>query len=144
MKKTIFLLLVPFVWLLSGCDALKGLPTNTTGGLFSLNGSWQLAASSDNRVLEGSVVRVFPGVADATLHTMVSNSFCMRQGDVFWRGLKTNADGSFAMEQLIQACNTATFQPATITVLNNNEIRVATRTASGAEWLQTWRRVTGN
>ena len=36
--------------LLVGCDVIKGLPTNTTGGLFSLNGSWKMESSSENKM----------------------------------------------------------------------------------------------
>jgi hypothetical protein len=124
------------------CDTLKKIPTNTSGGLFSLNGSWQLASTSDNGALEGSVVTVIPGLSDATVRTLNNNNYCLRERDIVWRGLKTTQGGQFNVEVLVNACNnTSLYKAGTITVLTNDEIRITSRTALGAELLQTWKRI---
>ena len=142
MKRNIlaFSLLIAFSF--AGCDTLKNLPTNTSGGIFSLNGNWQLSSSSDN-LMEGTVVTVFPAVSDATIRTLANNSSCFRERDVLWRGVKSSSGGGFTLETLINACNNATvYHPATITIISNDEIRLTGQNAAGTEINQTWRRVT--
>src|SRR5438128_7294569 len=50
----LIILLVTFM--ICSCDTIKNLPTNTTGGLFSLNGNWRLASTTDNNALVGTTI----------------------------------------------------------------------------------------
>ena len=125
----------------SSCETVKNLPTNTSGGLFSLNGNWQLASSSDNKALEGTIIRVIPGISDATIKTLGNNTYCLRELDVVWKGLK-NASGVFSFDNLVNACNgTSVYKPASMTVVNNDEVKVSSKTAAGVELTQVWKRV---
>ena len=47
-------MLAAAVTLFSACDTIKNLPTNTSGGLFSLNGNWKLASTTDNNAQVGT------------------------------------------------------------------------------------------
>ena len=142
MKRNIpaFLLMMAISFV--GCDTITNLPTNTSGGIFSLNGNWQINSSSDN-LLEGTVVTVFPAVSDATIRTLANNPGCFRERDVLWRGVKSSSGGGFTLETLVNACNNASvYRPAVITIISNDEIRLTGQNAAGAEINQTWRRVT--
>jgi hypothetical protein len=142
MKRYILFFSIAIVTIFTQCDTLKNLPTNTSGGVFSLNGSWQLATSNDNRAMEGTIVSVVPGVADATVRTLANNIYCARDRDVLWRNLKNLQGGSFSLDNLVSACTgNPVYQQGTLTVLTNDEIRITSRTNSGAELIQTWRRV---
>jgi hypothetical protein len=142
MKRYVFFLLAAIVTIFTQCDTLKTLPTNTSGGLFSLNGSWQLSTSTDNQALAGTVVQVFPGVADATIKTLGNNNYCLRERDVLWRNLKAGQGGVFSLEAMVNACNGNTvYRPATLTAVNNDEIRITTQTVNNTELVQTWQRV---
>jgi hypothetical protein len=141
--KPVFLVLgLAIVTIFIQCETLKGLPTNTSGGLFSLNGSWQLTSTNDNRAMEGTVVTVVPGFADASVKTISNNTYCVRERDVVWKGLKSLQGGAFSTENLVNACSgSVLYQAANITVLSNDEIRLTGHNASGAELIQTWKRV---
>lgn len=128
--------------LFTQCDSLKKIPTNTSGGIFSLNGVWQLATTNDNNALAGTAVQVFPGITDATVRTLSNNTLCVRERDVLWRNIKAGESGTFSLETLVNACSgTPVYQAATLTALNNDEVRITGRTSAGTELLQTWRRV---
>jgi hypothetical protein len=130
------------VTIFAQCDTLKGLPTNTSGGLFSLNGNWQLTSSGDNRALEGTVVTVVPGIADATVKSISNNTYCIRERDVLWKGIKSLQGGTFSTDNLVNACrDSVLYKPATITVLTSDEIRLTGHTATSTELIQTWKRV---
>ncbi len=142
MKRYILFFSIAIVTIFTQCDTLKNLPTNTSGGVFSLNGSWQLASSNDNRAMEGTIVSVVPGVADATVRTLANNTYCVRERDVLWRDLKNLQGGSFSLNNLVSACTgSPIYEQATITVLTNDEIKITSRTNTGIELVQTWRRV---
>ena len=141
MKRYVLVFCAAIVTIFTQCDALKNLPTNTSGGLFSLNGSWQLSASSDNGALAGTVVQVVPGVADGIARTLNNNNYCLRERDVLWRNLKPLQAGTFSLEILVNACNGNTvYHPATLTALTSDEIRITGRTAANTELVQTWQR----
>lgn len=142
MKVFMSALLITLSMLFTQCDTIKNIPTNTSGTVFSLNGNWQLSKTNDNKALEGTVVRVVPGFSSATIKTISNNSYCLRELDVVWKGIANKEGGSFTIDNLVDACNSsAVYRPGTITVINTDEIRIASRTASGAELLQTWKRV---
>lgn len=142
MKRSLLVLGLTIVTIFTQCDTLKSLPTNTSGGLFSLNGNWQLTSSNDNRALEGTIVTVLPGIAEATVKTVSNNTYCVRERDVLWKGIKSLQGGPFNTDILVNACQgSVLYKPATITVLTNDEIRLAGHTASSIELIQTWKRV---
>jgi hypothetical protein len=144
MKRSLLVLGLAIVTIFTQCDTLKNLPTNTSGGLFSLNGNWQLTTSNDNRALEGTVITVVPGFADATIKTISNNTYCARERDVLWKGIKSLQGGTFSTENLANACQGAPlYKPATITVLTTDEIRLTGHTAASTELIQTWKRVSG-
>lgn len=136
------LLGVAIVTIFTQCDTLKSIPTNTSGGLFSLNGNWQLITTSDNKAMEGTVVQVVPGFANGTARTLNNNTYCLREKDVAWRTIKSVGSGTFTIETLVNACEgNPLYKPATLTVLTNEEIRITGSNAASAELVQTWRRV---
>lgn len=128
--------------LFTQCETIQNLPTNTSGGLFSLNGNWQLTSSSDNKALEGTVVAVVPGYSSGTARTLANNTYCLREGDVVWKNLKSLQGGTFSLQSVINSCNgNLAYADGSITVLSNDEIRVTTRSVTNTEVIQTWRRV---
>ena len=142
MKRYLSILYIAIVAIFTQCDTLKGIPTNTSGGLFSLNGTWQLSTSTDNNALIGTTIRVVPGVANGTALTLANNTYCLREGDAILRGIKGLEGGTFSTEMIANACNNnMVYRPATITVLTNDEIRITGSTTAGTELLQTWKRV---
>lgn len=143
MRRSLFILLAAILTIFTQCDTLKNIPTNTSGGLFSLNGNWTLATTSEGTTSVGTVVQVFPGIADGTVRLLNNNTACLRERDVLWKEIKSASAGSFIIELLVNACNSQTlYKPGTITVLTNDEIRIKSSSASGTELLQTWKRTT--
>lgn len=143
MTKRMVVVAAAIVTLFTQCDTLKNLPTNTSGGLFSLNGNWQLVTTSDNKAMEGTVVQVLPGIGDGTARSLNNNTYCAREKDALWRGLKSTGSGTFSAEVLVGACDgNVLYKPATITVLTNDEIRITGSSAVSAELIQNWRRAT--
>lgn len=142
MKKALFVLSAAILTIFTQCDTLKNLPTNTSGGVFSLNGQWQLTSSTDNRGMEGAVVSVVPGFSEATVRTLpTNNSYCVRERDAMWRTIKSDQNGGFLTEVLVGACTgSPVYKAATITVLTNDEIRIKSTTANNVELLQTYKR----
>jgi hypothetical protein len=141
MKRHLFALSAAIVTLFTQCETIQNLPTNTSGGLFSLNGNWQLASSSDNKALEGTVVAVVPGYSSGTARTLANNTYCLREGDVIWKGLKSQQGGTFSMQSVVNSCNgSLAYADGIITVLTNDEIRITARSAASTEVIQTWRR----
>ena len=129
------------LFILTGCDVLKGLPTNTTGGVFSLNGNWQMQSSSDNNALVGTTITVYPIAGDGTITTLQNNTYCVRANDVLWKSI-TASNGSFTISNLVNSCNSSiVYKAATLTVITNNEVRLSGATAAGTQLLQTWQRV---
>jgi hypothetical protein len=127
---------------LVSCDVLNSIPTNTTGGVFSLNGNWKLNSSTDNNAMVGSIVNVLPVTGNASIKTITNNTYCATENDSYWRSIKGNGSGGFSLSTLVSACNGSTvFNAGTINVINTDQITLTTRTAGGAELIQDWRRV---
>ena len=124
------------------CDALKKT-SNTTGGVFSLNGQWELTSNSPENTLIGSRVTVAPFISEARFTLLANNTQCFRENDVKWKNIATNNNGGFLMNNLISNCTSGSlnYQPATIKVVNNNEIVVTGRNANNQDNSQTWKRV---
>lgn len=136
----LLVLSVAIVTIFTQCESLKNIPTNTSGGLFSLNGSWQLFTSSDNRAMEGTIVTVVPGFNEGTVRTLNNNTYCIRERDAMWRNIRSTESETFSIDLLVTNCTGTLYKPATITVINSNEIRINGHNAMSTELVQTWRR----
>ena len=141
LSKFFTLIIISLVFI--GCDTLKKT-SNTTGGVFSLNGQWELSSNSPENTLVGSRVTVAPFVAEARFNTIANNTQCFRDNDIKWKNIATNNNGGFLINNLLSTCNAASlnYQPAVITVVNTNEIRLTGKNINGQENTQVWRRVT--
>ena len=139
-KLIIFFILSALV--ITGCETLSKLPTNTTGGIFSLNGKWVLNSSSENNALAGTVITVMPGLNTATVTSLSNNNYCLRDNDIIWKDIKSNS-GGFFISNLVTACNsTMMYKNAQITVLSNDQVRVYGKGVTGVDLTQTWNRTT--
>jgi hypothetical protein len=147
MKKllTLFIVFVIVSFFITGCDTITNLPTNTTGGIFSLNGTWKLTSSTDNNAMTGTTIVVYPVVGNASVTAVGNNTYCVREGDAFWKNVKSNKAGGFTINTLVSACNgSTTYNDGTVSVVNNDKITVTSRTASNSELIQAWERVKAN
>jgi hypothetical protein len=143
MKKITLLMITGIIIFLSACDTIKNLPTNTSGGLFSLNGNWKLSTTTDNNAQVGTVVSVAPAIASAFVKTFENNSYCFRAGDEAWKSLSGRPNGGFTIQSLASACNgTSVYKAGEITILTNDQIRVSTKTSTDVVLTQEWVRVT--
>ena len=125
----------------TGCDTLKKLPTNTSGGVFSLNGNWTLIATNDNNAEMGTTITVLPIVGSGSVKTLANNTYCYRENDVVWKDIKTIPSGGFSLSQLAGACNgTTTYNEGTITIENNNLVKINSKTVAGIILVQEWKR----
>lgn len=136
-------MLAAIISIFSACETIKNLPTNTSGGLFSLNGSWKLSSTTDNNAQVGTVITVTPAIASAFVKTFENNSYCYRTSDEAWRSLSSRPNGGFTIQTLASACNgTAVYKAGEITILTNDQVRVNTKTRTDAVLVQEWSRVT--
>jgi hypothetical protein len=130
------------IFLFTSCDTLKSLPTNTTGGLFSLNGTWRLSSTTDGSAMVGTTISVLPVVGNASVKSLSNNTYCVRDNDELWKSVKGNGAGGFTVSALVSACNGSTvYNDGTIAVVNNEKITVTSRTATNTELVQAWDRV---
>ena len=137
-----YLFTLLLVGIFSSCETLKSIPTNTTGGLFSLNGTWKLTSTTDANAMVGTTISVLPVVANASVKTLANNTYCVRQNDDFWKGVKSNGAGGFTISNLVSACNGSTvYKEGTISVITTDRITVASTTANNKELVQSWERV---
>lgn len=145
MKRSLLFLMVAIVTIFTQCETLQTLPTNTSGGLFSLNGAWSLSSTNDNNAMVGTVVQVFPGVSTGTVRSIGNNNYCLRERDTMWRGLSARNGGGFNLELLVSACDgTSMYKGATLTAISNDEIRITGETTGGKELVQVYKRTTVN
>ena len=138
----LFTLLAIFFSLVS-CDAVRQA-TNTTGGaVFSLNGKWQLTSNSPENTLLNSVASVSLFSSESRLTYLANNTQCYRENDIKWKNIKSDKAGGYTIDNLLSNCNSGAlnYQPATITVISNSEIRVNGRNAAGQDNSQTWSRM---
>ncbi len=135
----LLLIVIAFI----SCDAIKKT-SNTTGGVFSLNGQWELSSNSPENTLVGSRVTVAPFVSEARFTTIANNTQCFRDNDIKWKNIATNNNGGFVLNNLLSSCNTGSlnYQPALLNVVNTNEIRLTGRNINGQDNTQIWRRIT--
>ena len=145
MKKiqTQFIVTCLSLFLLFGCDVLKGIPTNTTGGVFSLNGSWKMESSNDNNALAGTIVTVYPiaGNGNGNIPILQNNAYCLRVNDVLWKSITAN-NGNFNISNLVNSCSSSiVYKTAVLTVITTDEIRLSGTTSTNASLIQTWKRI---
>ena len=127
---------------MSSCEAIKNLPTNTTGGLFSLNGTWRLTSTSDNNALVGTTISVYPVVGNAVVKTISNNTYCVRENDPIWKSVKGNGAGGFTISALVNGCNgTVLYKDGTISIVTADKVTLTSRTAGNTELVQAWDRV---
>ncbi|MEO6254104.1 MAG: hypothetical protein ABIO79_12400 [Ferruginibacter sp.] len=125
------------------CDTIKNLPTNTSGGIFSLNGNWRLVSTTDNNAQTGTIVTVTPAIAGGFVKLMENNIYCYRATDEAWKSLSSKSNGGFTFNHLASACNgSMVYKPGEITVLTNSQIRINSKTITDAALVQEWTRVT--
>ncbi len=143
MKTVKLLALALIIISFASCDAVRQA-TNTTGGaVFSLNGKWQLSSNIPENTLLTSIVTVTPFISQGTLTTVANNTQCYREKDVKWKTIKTDKAGGYTIENSSSSCTTGTlsYLPATISVVNNNEIKIVGKNATGVDNTETWTRV---
>lgn len=129
------------LFILFGCDVLKSIPTNTTGGVFSLNGSWKIESSNDNNALAGTIVTVYPIAGDGNITSLQNNTYCLRVNDVLWKNISSN-NGNFNISNLVNSCSSSmVYKTAVLTVITGNEIRLSGTSANNTSLIQTWKRV---
>ena len=139
--KTLTVLLVAITF--TSCEVFQKT-SNTTGGVFSLNGQWELVSNTPENTLIGSKVTVAPFISEGRLTTLLNNTQCFRENDVKWKNIATNNSGGFLLNNMLSNCSAGTlnYQPAMITVVNTNEIRLTGKNVNGQDNTQTWKRVT--
>lgn len=142
MKSIKLLSLLGIILAFTSCEAVKQATNTTTGAVFSLNGQWQLSSSSPENTLLNSIVTVSP-FSDGRLTYVANNSQCYRENDVKWKNIKSDNAGGYTINNLISNCTSGSldYKPATISVANNNEIRLTGINAAGQTNTQSWTRV---
>ena len=129
--------------LFTSCETLNKFPTNTSGGIFSLNGNWKLTSTTDNNAEMGTIVTVTPAIASAYVKTLANNNYCYRVNDDAWKSITSLPAGGFNIGYLAGACNgTTIYKDGQITVLTNSQIRINTKTIGDVNLVQEWTRVT--
>lgn len=135
-------MLTGFMFFFSACDTLKNFPTNTSGGIFSLNGNWKLTTTTDNNAQLGTVVTVAPAIASAFVKSLENNSYCYRASDEAWKIVTTKSNGGFTIKLLTSACNgSMVYKDGEITVLTNDLIRINSKNNIEQPLVQEWTRV---
>lgn len=135
--------ILSFIYIAAGllsCETIQKA-TNSTGSAFTLTGQWQLTSNSPENVLIGSKVTVAPFVSEARITTLAATGNCLRENDVAWKAIKADNTGGFSISNLVSGCNGLNYQPAHIYVINNSEIRLTGKNASGQDATQMWKRV---
>ena len=133
------------LFVFAGCDTLQNA-SNSTGTVFSLNGQWKLTSNLPENTLTGSVVTVAPFISEGKLTVLANNTQCYRENDVKWKDIVTDKAGGFTMNNLLASCTggTLNYQPATIKVVNADEIRIVGKNVAGVENTQVWTRIRMN
>lgn len=145
MKSIKLFALLGIILAFTSCEAVKQATNTTTGAVFSLNGQWQLGSNSPENTLLNSVVTV-SFLSDGKLTYLANNTQCYRENDVKWKNIKSDNAGGYTINNLISNCSSGSlnYEPATIFVVNNNEIRINGRNAAGQSNTQTWTRIKNN
>ena len=135
-------LFVAFV--LVSCNVIKNLPAEKKG-IESLDGTWKLESTNDNNALMGSTIYVYPLTGDGLITNLQNNSYCVRPSEIIWKDITTAEKDGFNIHSLTNSCiSSLVYKPATLTLINKDEIKLTGQTASGNELEQTWKRVIVN
>lgn len=143
MKAIRLLSIFSFILVLASCGELQQA-TNTTGGaVFSLNGKWQLSSNSPENTLLNTVVTVTPFLSQGTITSLQNNTQCYREKDVKWKNIKSDKAGGYTIDNLLSNCTSGAlnYQPATITVISNNSVKITGVNAAGQTNEQVWSRI---
>ncbi len=144
MKSISLIAFVAVLFTFSSCETVQQITnTTTTGSVFSINGKWQLNSNSLDNTLINSVVTVTPFIAEGRFTYLANNNQCYRENDIKWKNLKANKNGGYTLESASSNCNSGslTYSNANIDVVNNNEIRLVGRNATGSDYTQSWVRI---
>lgn len=133
-----FLALISFA--LISCEAIQKA-TNSTGSAFSLTGQWQLNSNTPENSSIGTKITVAPFVSEGRISGLVGSSYCFRENDVLWKDIAADNAGGFSINNLVNGCNGLIYNPAAITVVNNDEIRLSGKNANGNDMQQVWKRI---
>lgn len=128
---------------LTSCDAVRQATNTTSTAVFSLNGKWQLTNNNPENTLLNSVVTVTLFSSQAKLTYVSNNTQCYREDDIKWKNIKSDKTGGFAIDNLLSNCSSGAlnYQPATIAVVSNDEIRITGKNVAGQDNTQTWTRI---
>jgi hypothetical protein len=137
--KIITILALACIFLIS-CEAIQKA-TNSTGSAFSLTGQWQLNSNSPDNSSIGTKITVAPFVSEGRISGLVGSSYCFRENDVLWKDIAANNVGGFTINNLVNGCNGLIYNPAVISVVNNDEIRVTGKNANANDMQQVWKRI---
>ncbi len=135
--------LLALVIALTSCGALQNATNTTSTGIFSLNGNWQLTSNAPENTLLNTVVSVTLLSQEGKITTLQNNTQCYRQDDIKWKNIKTDKAGGYTISNMLSNCSSSSlvYAPATIYVVNNNEIRISGKNTSGNDNVQTWVRM---
>lgn len=134
---------IPILIFFTACSTLSGLPTNTTGGVFSLNGSWKMTSTTEGNAMNGTVINVLPVISDGNVTKLQNNTYCVRVGDAMWKNIQSASAGGFSLNNLVGACGgSPEYLNATLTVISNTEVRLNGQTQKKEALTQTWKRIT--
>ena len=127
---------------LCSCEIFKN-SSNSTGSVFSLNGQWELVSSTPDNTLTGSRVTVAAFIPEGKFTFLQNNSQCYRDNDIKWKNIASDKSGGFMINNLLSTCSggTLNYQPATIYVMNTNQIRITGRNINNQDNVQVWKRV---
>lgn len=128
---------------LTSCDAVRQATNTTSTAVFSLNGKWQLTNNNLENTLLNSVVTVTLFSSQAKLTYVSNNTQCYRENDIKWRNIKSDKTGGFDIDNLLSNCSSGAlnYQPASVSVVSNDEIRITGKNVTGQDNTQTWTRI---
>jgi hypothetical protein len=128
---------------LTSCDAVRQATNTTSTAVFSLNGKWQLTNNNPENTLLNSVVTVTLFSSQAKLTYVSNNTQCYRENDIKWRNIKSDKTGGFDIDNLLSNCSSGAlnYQPASVSVDSNDEIRITGKNVTGQDNTQTWTRI---
>ncbi len=128
---------------LTSCDAVRQATNTTSTAVFSLNGKWQLTNNNPENTLLNSVVTVTLFSSQAKLTYVSNNTQCYRENDIKWRNIKSDKTGGFDIDNLLSNCSSGAlnYQPASVSVVSNDEIRITGKNVTGQDNTQTWTRI---
>ncbi|MBV9987280.1 MAG: hypothetical protein JO301_06350 [Chitinophagaceae bacterium] len=126
------------VFLLVSCNVIKAIPGNFNNS-FTLNGRWKLESANTGKNLVGATIDVSAIASNAVVVDKSDPQDGIKPGQALWKQI--SADGSSISVQVLRPENRTAYMPATITVLNADQIKLAAGATDGTPLVQTWTRV---